>query len=125
MKHYIDFSNWLDKYLINDLPNEVTVVNFNLYEGAENTYDIEIVGCVSFDENDEDWACNEVFNTREDLFSIPRKNDIKQWEQGLHFITALVNRYIENGRYANKLKNYEAIGIGFVSGSIDIIQRAK
>ena len=54
-----DFSTWLDKHLSNDLPVGIVAVNINLYEGAEQTYDVELIGCSSFDENDEERVCDE------------------------------------------------------------------
>ena len=125
MEAYIDFSNWLDKHLSKGLPNGIVAINFNLYEGSEYTYDLELVGCSSFDVNNENWVCDEVFTTREDLFFIPRAKDIAQWDQGLSFITALVEKYLNEGRYAENLKSYSAVGIGFVDGKIDILHRSK
>lgn len=121
MEHYISFSKWLDKHLSKDLPNDIVAVNFNLYEGAKQTYDIELVGCDTFEESNSDWACDEVFTKREDLFLIPRTGDIAHWEQGLSFMTLLVKKYLCEGKYANKLKSYTAVGIGFVDGDIEIL----
>jgi len=121
MEIYVHFSNWLNKYLSKGLPNNITAVNFNLYEGSEQTYDVEFVGCSLFDEDDSDWVCNEVFTTRDDLFFIPRTEDFLYWEQGLSFITSLVTKYLVEGKYADKLKRYTAVGIGFVDGDIYIL----
>jgi len=120
---YDYFSKWVDKHLCNDLPDSVIAINFNLYEGSENTYDIQIVGCDRFDEDDEDWACDEVFTTGEDVFFIKRTDDIAEWKQGLSAMTALVNRYLSDGKYADKLKSYTAVGIGFVDGDSYVLYR--
>ena len=121
MNVYITFSNWIDKHLSNDLPNSIVAINFNLYEGSEKTFDVEIIGSDTFDEDDEDWACSEIFTTREDLFYIRRAKDIAEWEEGLKFIAALVEKYLREGKYADKLKSYEAVGVGFVDGNITIL----
>ena len=120
-----DFSSWLDKHLSKDFPDGIIAINFNLYEGMGQTYDVEFVGCGSFDENDEDWTCDEVFTTREDLFSIPQTGDISQWEQGLLFVITLVKKYFVEGMYADKLKSYKAVGVGFVGGNIEILYRTE
>jgi len=125
MELYNNFSKWLDKQLSKDLPNNIVAINFNLYEGIKQTYDVELVGCDMFDENDEDWVCDEVFDTREDLFFVPRTDDISHWEKGLSFITELVNKYLSEGKYADELKSYKAIGIGFVDGNINILYPIK
>ena len=33
----------------------------------------------------------------------------------------LVNEYLSSGKYANKLKRYLAVGIGFVDGDLHIL----
>ena len=119
------FSNWLDKHLAKNFPDGVIAINFNLYEGVDQTYDVEIVGCGSFDENDEDWACDVVFTTGDDLFYIAKTDDVAKWEQALLFVAALVKKYLVEGTYADKLKRYKAVGAGFVDGNIEILYRAE
>jgi hypothetical protein len=52
-------------------------------------------------------------------------SDIDNWEQILSCITAFIKKYMSDGKYADKLKKYKAIGIGFVDGDIDILYRAE
>lgn len=40
------------------LPENIVALNFNIYEGP---YAIDLIGSATFDESDEDWACNEDF----------------------------------------------------------------
>jgi hypothetical protein len=77
--NYDSFSKWIDKHLREDLPDDVVSINFNLYEGADNTYDIEIIGSDEFDEDNSDWVCSEVFTTRDDMFYIQRISDIDEY----------------------------------------------
>ena len=122
MKHYEEFSIWLDKYLEGPLPKEVTAINFNLYEGAnDDTYAIQMIGSDEFDEDDEDWACSEVFSTEEDIFFIPKIKEIEDWEAGLCFIKQIVEKYLIEGKYADRLKSYTAVGIGFVDGDLEVL----
>jgi len=136
---YVSFSSWLDKHLSQDLPDGIVAINFNLYDGiradaegkpikGSETYDIELVGCDRFDENDADWACYEVFTTREDLLFIPKRlvphsDEIPFWEQELPFFSALVVRYLNEGKYATKLKQYKAVSVGHVGGNLAILHR--
>ena len=138
---YESFSTWLDKHLSRDLPDGIVGINFNLYDGFLvdaagkpmkdlESYDVELVGCNRFDENDSDWAYHEVFNTREDLFriskkSVPHSNDIPFLEQELSFFTTLATRYLNEGKYADKLKSFTAIAIGHVSGDLVVLHRNK
>lgn len=123
MLYHEDFSKWLEGSL-EKLPTEVVAVNFNLYEGVDQTYNIELIGTETFNEADEDWACDEIFTTGGNMFYLPRTNDIEDWEDGLSFITKMIERYLENGKAANMLKNLQAVGIGFVDGDIELLHKA-
>lgn len=113
-----DFFEWLDAILKNELSGDIKAINFNLYEDAGNKWSIELVGTASFDKDDDDWACDEVFTTRDDPFVVKSKNDWKSMEE---FFIGLVNEYLSAGKYADKLKEYQAIGIGFVDGDLHIL----
>ena len=64
---YQKIEKWIDKVLQQDFPDDVVAVMFNLYEDGDALYSMEVVGTESFDEEDEDWACDELtdFETRE------------------------------------------------------------
>ena len=124
MLYYEGFSKWLDGNL-QQLPSDVVAVNFNLYEGSNKTYDIQLIGTDTFDKEDEDWACEEIFTTGEDVFLIPRTDDIKNWEDGLSFITKIIEKYLQDGEFANILQGLQGVGVGFVDGDIEILHQAK
>lgn len=124
MHNYKLFANWLNQVLNQDIPKGIKAFNFNLYEGAGDTYDIELIGSDEFDEDDYDWACTDYFTSSEDIYYIKKTAEIEDWEQGLNYITMLVERYLDEGENAHILKNASAIGIGFVDGDIDILYRA-
>jgi len=83
-----------------------------------------MIGSDKFDEDDSDWACNEIFTTREDIFYFQRTSDIAEWEEGLKYVISMVKKYLQTGNYSNILKTYKAIGVGFVDGDIEIIYMA-
>ena len=116
-KNNREFYDWLDNILQGELSDEIKAINFNLYEDENDKWSIEMVGTSEFDENDEDWACYEVFTTRDDPFIIARKSD---WETIETFFIGLVKKYPDDGKYAYKLKQYQAVGIGFVDGDLHI-----
>lgn len=64
------------------------------------------------------WACDEVFTTRDHPFVIECESD---WKLVETFFIGLVNEYLSSGKYAGKLKEYQAIGIGFVDGDLHIL----
>ncbi len=121
MSDFLIFSNWLNKVLEQDLPKGIIAFNFNIYEGSEGTYDIQLIGADEFDENDQDWACTDYYTTGEDICYIKRTERIEEWEQGLIYIKKLVERYLSEGKNAEILISVSAIGIGFVDGDIEII----
>ena len=108
----------MDYLLKDELNSEIKAVNFNLYEDANNKWSIELVGTSSFDKNNDDWACDEVFTTRDNPFVIENESDWKSMEK---VFIDLVNSYLNNGKYAYKLKQYQAIGVGFVDGDLHIV----
>lgn len=115
-----EFTEWLDNILKTNLPNGIIAINFNLYEDGNNKWSIELIGSSSFDENNEDWSCNEIFSTRDNPFVLIEESD---WRTIEIIFTKFIKEYLNKGKYANKLKQYIAIGIGFVDGDINIIYK--
>ena len=113
------FYNWLEDAL-KKLPGNVEAVNFNLYDDGDNKWSVELVGSSTFDENNSDWACNEVYTTRENPYVLTKKSDWKAIEN--LFTTFLLN-YLERGKYAHILKECRGIGIGFVDGDLSILYK--
>ncbi|MGN1031105.1 MAG: hypothetical protein ACI4PQ_05825 [Butyricicoccaceae bacterium] len=115
------FDKWLDEVLESDLPEEIVAVNFNLYDDGDGQWSIEFIGADSFDEEDADWACDEVFTTRDEPFC---------WESDesadavLDTAIDAIKAYLAEGSYADALKKYEAVGVGFVDGELEIVYQA-
>ena len=65
---YQKIEKWIDKVLQQDFPDDVVAVMFNLYEDGDSLYSMEVVGTESFDEEDEDWACDELKATGRKCF---------------------------------------------------------
>lgn len=117
---YIIIEKWLNKILSQTIPEVVVALNFNLYEDGNNNWSMELVGTESFDLDNEDWCCDEVFDfgTREHPLSWSQKAD---WEAIFEEMKEQIKKYLEQGLYANILKSYEGVGIGFVDGDIEIL----
>lgn len=120
---YLQFSTWLDNVLEAPLPEDIAAFNFNLYEGASGTYDIQLIGAEEFDEDDEDWVCTDYFTSGEDICYVKRTKEIEDWQDGLKYASNLVSRYLSEGKYADKLKDTEAVGIGFIDGDVELLYR--
>ena len=71
-----------------------------------------------FDEEEEDWCCEETFSSGENRFSW---KEHAEWEEILDVSCKMIRQYISNGKYAEALKKYEAIAAGFVDGDLEIL----
>ena len=115
---YKAFEEWVDKSLSTELPEGIEAFCFNLYEDVGNNWSVEIIGASSFDENDEDWACDEIFDTR--MTPLVWNSD-KSWEDILSSTTAILKDYLEKGKYAPLLRSKKGVGIGFVDGDLVLL----
>ena len=115
---YRDFEKWVDTALAVELPENIEAFCFNLYEKGNNVYAVEIIGSPTFDDTDEDWACDEVLNNRG--YPLCWKSD-KSWEGVLEDTVALVKRYLKEGKYASLLLIKKGVGVGFVDGNIELL----
>ena len=116
---YEKFSTWINEILKNPLPENVKGINFNLYEEEQqNTFGLQFVATSSFDLNDDDWACDEIFSSNENLYYFTNENG---WEQTLKEVEKNVKVYLEKGNCSSVLKKYDGIGLGFVDGDLLIL----
>ena len=119
MDIYSEFVNWLDNILENnDMPDETVSFCFNLYEESveDSVYAVQLVACEAFDENDPDWAC-------EDIFCVELSDEAeKDWKAAQNLIKGWAEEYLGNGKYADILTT-KPVGIGFVDGDLEIIHR--
>lgn len=117
---YIDFENWLNRVLDENVPIKGAAINFNLYEEADMNWSIQLISASSFDEEDPDWCCEEEFTTGEDLFSWHHDTG---WEEIFDISCDMIRKYLTEGKYSEELKKYEAVAIGFVDGDLEIIYK--
>lgn len=115
-----EFFNWLDDILSEKLPDNIKAINFNLYENTDNKWSVELIGASVFDENNSDWACYEVYTTRENPYVLVKESD---WETIKSLFTSYLNKYLDLGKYSDVMKKYNGVGIGFVDGDLSIVYR--
>ena len=116
---YKEFNAWVDHLLAKHASGSVVAYNFNLYEHTDQ-FAIQLVGARSFDVTDQDWPCDELFSSGEDLFCLPRNIVGDSWQNGLEAAKSLVKNYLQDGTQAAFLKTSRAVGIGFVDGDIEL-----
>lgn len=116
-----NFNNWLDSILCNNpLPSNTMAVNFNLYDISNKTYDIQLIASNLYDENDDDWACEEIYSSKENCFYLS-KEEYKDNELAIECVIELVAEYLNNGKYSNILKTGIAVTCGFVDDNLECI----
>jgi hypothetical protein len=113
-----EFNSWADRLLTHHTSSAVVAYNFNLYEHA-NEFAIQLVGTRSFNVTDQDWPCDEIFSSGEDLFHLPHSIAGDKWQNGLQAAKCLVENYLQHGTQARLLKSSRAVGVGFVDGDIE------
>lgn len=119
---YYRISEWIDSVMKNGMPKEVISVCFNLYDDIDNTWSLEMVGCSSFDEDDSDWACDEVtdFGTRNNPLRWIQDSD---WSEIQLMISDMVSRYLKEGTYKKLFNNLDGVAVGFVDGDLELLKR--
>lgn len=100
------------------LPGNIVALNFNLYEGP---YALDLIGSSIFDENDENWACNEDFVP--ELRRCPSLgiSSKKSWEEVLKMVEAILRELIHEMPDIEFFK-VQHIAVGFVDGNLCIIK---
>lgn len=117
---YARFTAWLDKILQNPLPENTKAINLNLYEEAQpNAFGIQFVATSSFDLNNDDWACDEIFSSNENMYLFA---DSDGWEHALKEVEENLKAYLER-EDSSILKKYDGLGLGFVDGDLIIVYR--
>ena len=111
-----EFDAWLDRALDEASGrDDVVAFSFNLGE----PWSIEVVGCGSYDEDDEDWATDEIFRPETDPLELPEREAGDDWESVLKFANALVGSYLARpSTGSSTLKSASAVAVGFVDGEI-------
>ena len=117
---YDEFAKWLDRILDENMPLPGVAINFNIYEEVDLHWSIQLISSTYFDEEDEDWNCYEEFTTGEDLYEWRQGVG---WEKILDISCEMIRKYLTEGKYAEKLKKYEAVAAGFVDGDVEILYR--
>ena len=115
---YKTLGTWLDDVMQITIPDDVVAFCFNLYEDTNKTWTLELIGASSFDTNDSDWACDEVFTTRDNPLTW---HDDKEWQEVLMETIKMLKDYLEKGKYGRALKERQGLAVGFVNGDLTLL----
>ncbi len=115
------FNDWLDAILSeNPFPSNTMAINFNLYE-MDDSFDVQLIGSSMYDEDNDDWACEETFSSEENCLILPKITNLDDREIILEAVTVLIDEYLNSGKYSHILKQFVAVCIGFVDDKIECV----
>ncbi len=115
---YSELETWLNDVMQMTIPDDVVAFCFNLYEDVNKSWTLELIGASSFDTADNDWACDEVFTTRDTPLTW---HEDKEWQDVLMIIEKLLKDYLEKGKYGNVLKERQGLAVGFADGDLTLL----
>lgn len=103
-------------------PTDVIALNFGLFESV-NGYGIYLIGSKSYDENDDDWACDIDFEPPNKYLMLTH-DDVQNmdWKEIQHEVTNIISKYISDKRNNISLFQNKIITIGFDDGNLEKIK---
>ena len=124
---YEEFAHWLDDlFENNDMPEETKAFCFNLYEESDedHIYGAQLIAAGEFDPDDKDgdWACEEVWSSGENIFTVDTSDeDDTGWNHALELFKEMAEEYMKNGKYSGIIKGAKGAAIGFVDGELEML----
>lgn len=115
---YSAFEEWVNASLSVALPDGIEAFCFNLYDDGGGMWSAEIIGAGSFDKEDSDWACDEVFDNRANPL---RWSSNQSWEKVLEQVKSHLTKYLKKGGHASLLRDKQGLGLGFVDGDMILL----
>jgi shikimate kinase len=119
------FVRWLNVCLSENIPENLEGFHFNFFRPAGVlgvTFGIDLIGSDTFDNDDPDWPCNEIWEPKQRCLFIPTSYTGAYWQDCLTKMKSLLGRCLETDSEAiRKLKSATGIGVGFVDGDIEIL----
>ena len=113
----MNFENWINS-LLPDIPDTAIAFNLNLYEtDSDEVFEAQLVGCNHYDFDDEDWACNTIYSSEEDIYEFKAED----WEDALNKMIDEFKKYLSVSDANNKIKKAEYITAGFIDGNLEQI----
>lgn len=105
------------------IPKEVRAFSFNLYEldSDDLPFGVQLIGSSIFDIEDEDWACEQVWDATPRILEIPVTFSMNSWETCLANMKRLVLAAMDQKTIGETLKTREGVAIGFVDGDLDLV----
>ena len=124
-----EFDKWLDNILEQEIPEEVVAIYFCIhnYESDLKTWTLDFMGTSSFDKEDDDWACDYIYDTYDQVFVLEKElsEDDEYAEEIEKYYIKEIKNYLKTGKYSDKLKTYKAVAVGHEDGELTNIYIKK
>lgn len=98
------------------IPSDIKALNFGLFESLDG-YGIYLTGSRKYDENDDDWACNNDYEPAQRYFYLP-KNEMK-WDEFLKYVSEILTKHLSV--FAKEVSSpfyKKVITVGFDDGDL-------
>lgn len=120
-QHEQAYAEWLDALCKRPMPSDVVAFSVNLYDSAgAGFYEAELIGAAQYDPEDEDWACDDIFNSGlKERFELPASEVGSDWEKALQLFVDWTRSYCEDAsNHGEVLRRARAVTVGFVEGNL-------
>lgn len=96
----------------NVIPSTINGLYFGMYETEEGSY-VYLSGAEDYDENDDDWACQQDFYAENFKFLIPF-SDKTDWQQNQNLIQSLLQKYSQSVDFNHTIfAKFPCIAMGY------------
>ena len=100
------------------LPTDIAAFNFGLFE-TENGYGIYFIGSKSYDEEDDDWACNIDFEPKNKYLTLSSEHiKVMEWEEFQNEVKSIISTYISSNINQLPIFKGKVVTIGFDDGNL-------
>lgn len=115
-------SKWVSELIEGEtLPEDIVALNFGLYETPKG-YCIYLVGSEEYDEEDEDWACNNDYEPEENGFMEMLMDGEVDWEFLLEGVKDSLKWLLENNEDFKNWVGDRHVATGFDDGDLILIK---
>ena len=111
----MELKAWLKPHLKNGAG--YIAYNFNLYELEKDYFGAELVASKAYDPDDDDWACETVFSSGDELFEYSSDN----WQTAQIEFLAWVSAFLAEEGVSVFGDQVEFITAGFIDGKLEVI----
>lgn len=109
---------WLQVIVPASLPDQVVAFALNMTESED--WKVELVGCATYDAQDDDWACPPEAWSGSDALELGAVLGGESWETAQAYVIKAVAAFIEqrNCHCAQTFRSAQAVCVGFVDGDL-------